>query len=160
MTGSPAGAIRRAVADDLDAIAPLWIAITEHHRAIDGLFELRSDADAEIRALLVGQLRSSDVETFLWEGPSGIAGFCTVRIDHAPPILAEVVRGEITDLGVRPAERRRGIGRALVAAADDWLRSRGVKRVEVRVASQNSEGQGFWRALGFGDLMDVLHRRL
>ena len=31
---------------------------------------------------------------------------------------------------------------------------------EVRVASGNAEGQAFWRALGFDDLMDVLHKRL
>jgi hypothetical protein len=35
-----------------------------------------------------------------------------------------------------------------------------VGRVEVRVAARNSEGQAFWRALGFHDLMDVLQRRL
>ena len=160
MTCPPAGAIRCAVPRDLDQVAALWTAITEHHGSFDGLFELRSDAGAEIRALLVGQLQSPNVETFVWDGASGLAGFCSVRIDRAPPILAEVVRAENTARGVRADARRRGIGRALVAAAGDWLRSRGVKRVEVRVASRNPEGQAFWRALGFGDLMDVLHRRL
>jgi hypothetical protein len=33
-------------------------------------------------------------------------------------------------------------------------------RVEVRVAARNAEGQAFWRALGFGDFVDVLDRRL
>ena len=69
-------------------------------------------------------------------------------------------RAEITDLGVREGLRRRGIGRALVGAAADWITERGVARVEVRVAAGNREGQAFWRALGYGDLMDVLHRRL
>jgi len=61
---------------------------------------------------------------------------------------------------VRPAARRRGIGRALAVAATDWVRGCGVQRIEVQVASRNVEGQAFWRALGYGDLMDVLHRRL
>ena len=61
---------------------------------------------------------------------------------------------------VRAHERRRGIGRGLVERALAWVRERGVERCEVRVASLNAEGQQFWRSLGFGDLMDVLQRRL
>ena len=37
---------------------------------------------------------------------------------------------------------------------------RGVGRVEVRVAAANAEGQAFWRSLGFGDHVHVLHRKL
>ena len=87
-------------------------------------------------------------------------GFCSVRIDRAPPIQLEVRRAEITDLMVDANERRRGLGRALVESALAWVEGRGVERCEVRVASRNAEGQGFWRSLGFGDLMDVLQRRL
>ena len=42
----------------------------------------------------------------------------------------------------------------------DWVRDRGVERVEIQVASGNPEGQAFWRALGYADLMSVLHKRL
>jgi len=89
-----------------------------------------------------------------------LLGFCTVRIDRAPPIQREVRRAEITDLMVRANERRRGVGRALVERALGWVEERGVERCEVRVASRNAEGQSFWRSLGFGDWMDVLQRRL
>ena len=51
-------------------------------------------------------------------------------------------------------------GPALVERALGWVEERGVERCEVRVASLNAEGQAFWRSIGFGDLMDVLHRRL
>ena len=145
---------------DLADVAALWTAITAHHADLDPLFTIRSGADAEIRALLAGQLCDPDAAIFVWNDERELAGFCTVRIDRAPPILEEVERAEITDLGVREGARRRGIGRALVGAATDWIAARGVERVEVRVASRNREGQAFWRALGFGDLMDLLHRRL
>jgi GNAT superfamily N-acetyltransferase len=52
------------------------------------------------------------------------------------------------------------VGRVLVERALRWAGERGVERCEVRVATRNREGQGFWRSLGFGDLMDVLQRPL
>jgi ribosomal protein S18 acetylase RimI-like enzyme len=157
--------VRDAHPRDLDRLVELWSDLADHHARVDPLFELRSDAGPRVRELLAAGLRGPDAATFVWEmsggtGPIELVGFCTLRIDRAPSIQHETERAEITDLGVSPAQRRRGIGRALVAAARDWLTARGVERVEVRVATGNPEGQAFWRALGFDDFVDVLHRRL
>lgn len=154
------GKVRGAERRDLDRLTALWTALAEHHARLDPLFTLRSDAGSRIRALLESQLRSPHRAIFVFDDDGDLPGFCMVGVDRAPPILEEVVRAEITDLGVRAEARRRGIGRALVDAALDWVRERGVARVEVRVAAQNPEGQAFWRALGFADHMDLLHRRL
>ena len=159
------GGVRRASRRDLDRVVELWTAISDHHASIEPLFRLRPGAAGEIRKLLAAQLEHDDTAIFVWEsrqdaGPAALGGLCTVRIDRAPPIGGEVERAEITDLGVIESFRRRGIGRSLVEAASGWVRSRGVERVEVRVATRNPEGQAFWRALGYDDLMDVLHRRL
>jgi ribosomal protein S18 acetylase RimI-like enzyme len=152
--------LRRAGADDLAGLVELWIEVTAHHAALDPLFTLRPNARPVIERLIRSQLRDSDAAIFVVDSLDSLAGFCCVRVDRAPPILEETRRAEITDLGVRAALRRRGFGRALAAAAFDWTAERGVDRVEVRVASRNAEGQAFWRALGFNDLMDVLQRRL
>ncbi len=160
MTRGPDGSVRAALPRDLDRLAALWTAVALHHASFDPLFAPRVDSEHQIRRLLAAQLREPDGAVFVWERAGDLAGFCAARIDRAPPILEETERAEITDLGVREGDRRRGVGRALVQAALDWAASRGVRRVEVRVASRNPEGQGFWRALGFDDLMDVLHRRL
>jgi len=127
---------------------------------VDPLFALRPDAGTEIDRLLAAILADPEAAIFVCERDDVLLGFCTVRIDRAPPIQVEVQRAEITDLMVLESERRRGVGRALVERALAWVKERGVERCEVRVASRNSEGQGFWRSVGFGDLMDVLHRRL
>jgi ribosomal protein S18 acetylase RimI-like enzyme len=156
----PPGEVRRAGPRDLDRLAALWTALTEHHARLDPLFTLRDDAGDRVRSLLVAQLASADAAIFVFDDAGDLPGFCTVVLDRAPPILEEALRAEISDLGVREEARRRGIGRALVDAALAWVARRGPLRVEVRVATGNSEGQGFWRALGFCDHMDVLHRRL
>lgn len=156
------GRIRAARAQEIDRVAALWALITEHHADLDPLFRMRRGpvAEGELRELLRALQRDPDVEILVCDVDGLPAGLCIVRIDRAPPILEETERAEITDLGVRPEWRRRGMGRRLVEAAQAWVRDRGVARIEIQVASGNREGQAFWRAMGFADLMDVLHKRL
>ena len=153
---------------EIDRVAALWAMITEHHAGLDPLFRMRTGAvaEGELRELLRAMARDPDAEILVFDAApsdaeaSELVGLCIVRVDRAPPILQETERAEITDVGVRPQVRRQGVARALVEEALDWIRDRGVDRVELQVASGNVEGQAFWRALGFGDLMDVLHKRL
>lgn len=155
-----AGKVRPARRQDLQQVADLWVAITHHHAHLDPLFTLRDNAEDELRELLSSVMQDRDAEIFVYDLEADLPGMCIVRIDRAPPILEEVERAEITDLGVRKAHRRQGIGRVLVAEALRWIEASGVTRVEVQVAHGNEEGQAFWRATGFGDFMDVLQKRL
>jgi ribosomal protein S18 acetylase RimI-like enzyme len=121
---------------------------------------LRPGAEAEARQLIAAELRDPDSAILVMGEPARIAAFAIVRVRRAPPIHPEHCRGEITDLYVAPARRRRGCGHALVAAATQWARARGAERVEVHVSPRNPEAQAFWRAEGYGAHMEVLHRRL
>jgi ribosomal protein S18 acetylase RimI-like enzyme len=152
--------VRPAERRDLDRVAALWGAITVHHAAFDPVFRMRPDADAALAELIRALHRDPSVAILVYDEDGDLPGMCIVRIDRAPPILEETRRAEITDLGVREDARRRGIGATLADAALRWVSDADVVRVEVRVASGNAEGQAFWRALGFDDLMDVLHKRL
>ena len=154
------GNVRLAERRDLDRVAALWTAITHHHAELDPLFTQRPDADQALRAL-IGELHvDPEAAIFVFDAEGDLPGMCIVRIDRAPPILEETERAEITDVGVRFAFRRQGIARRLVDAALDWVRRAGVERIEVQVAVGNAEGQAFWRAMGFGELLAVLHKRL
>ncbi len=109
---------------------------------------------------MADELRDPDAVTLLYERSGSALGFCMARIDRAPPIHREALRAEIGEIFVCPEARRAGIGRELVQAALGWVRGRGVDRVLVRVFTDNASGRDFWRAQGFGALMDVLERRL
>jgi len=162
---TPPARTRRAGPGDLELLCDLWLEVARHHAGLDPYFMLRPGARDEARRLLGAELSDPDAAAWVAGGAergghAAAQGFCIVRIDRAPPIHEQAARAEITDLGVRRSARRSGVGRALVEAAEAWVRERGVERVEVRVAVANREGQAFWRALGFGEFMDVLHRRL
>jgi GNAT superfamily N-acetyltransferase len=59
----------------------------------------------------------------------------------------------VEELHVRPQERGRGVGRALLAAVGERCRGRGVSYVEVQT---DDEAAPFYEALGFEPETDVL----
>jgi ribosomal protein S18 acetylase RimI-like enzyme len=152
--------VRKACATDRAALRDHRRALLAHHAAVDAAFALRSDDAASLERALDRDLADTDGCLLVAERDMRIAGFCLARYEPAPRVLREAGRVAITEIGVDASARRSGVGRALVDAALAWGRARGAARVEVRVAARNAEGQAFWRALGFGDFVDVLDRRL
>lgn len=57
-------------------------------------------------------------------------------------------RGWVYYLAVAPDRRRAGSGRAMMAAAEAWLRARGVPKIQLMVRDGNAEAQAFYAALG------------
>jgi GNAT superfamily N-acetyltransferase len=56
---------------------------------------------------------------------------------------------EITGLVVATSARRRGVGKALVAAAESWARGNGFSSLRVRSNVTRSESHPFYERLGF-----------
>jgi hypothetical protein len=85
--------------------------------------------------------------------PDGLAG--AVMVGH------DGHRGAVYYLGVDPARVGQGRGRALMRAAEDWLRTHGVWKLNLLVREGNAAVLGFYAALGYGDqACRVLGKRL
>lgn len=57
-------------------------------------------------------------------------------------------RGWLYYLAVAPDRRGQGVGRALFAAAEDWLRNAGAPKVQLMVRSDNADALAFYDAIG------------
>ncbi|WP_295631700.1 GNAT family acetyltransferase [Novosphingobium sp.] len=64
-------------------------------------------------------------------------------------------RGWVYYLACHPERRGRGIGRALMAAAEDWLKVRGCPKIQLMVRGDNLAAKGFYAAIGY-EVQDVV----
>jgi ribosomal protein S18 acetylase RimI-like enzyme len=64
-------------------------------------------------------------------------------------------RGWVYYLAVDPSRRRAGLGRQMMAAAEDWLRQAGSPKIQLMVRADNQAAVGFYQTLGY-QMQDVL----
>ncbi|HEX5640879.1 MAG TPA: GNAT family N-acetyltransferase [Thermoleophilia bacterium] len=103
-------------------------------------------SEAQVRARLL-RLEDVDHGLFVAEGAGGdLAGVIAV---HTRLLLEDDPFAELTVLVVTQDARGEGIGSALVAEAAGWARTRGLRRVWVRVNVAREATHRFYESLGF-----------
>ena len=60
-------------------------------------------------------------------------------------------RGWVYYLAVDPGHQRSGLGRSMMVAAEDWLRVRGVWKLQLMVREDNLDARGFYERLGYAE---------
>lgn len=106
---------------------------------------------AEVRARLVAGLRALPT-TRVWLALSGTdpVGVCVAFIGFSTfqgrPLL------NVHDLAVRPGSRGQGVGRALLAAAEQHAREHGCCKLTLEVQDDNTPARGLYERFGFRDV--------
>lgn len=68
-------------------------------------------------------------------------------------------RGWLYYLAVDPKLQRGGHGRTMVAAAEDWLRDRGIPKVQLMVRAENTKASAFYDRLGYTTAERITYAR-
>ena len=79
-------------------------------------------------------------------GETGVAGMITISEQRH---FTGEIDGYIGELAVASHAVRRGIGRALIAAAETWARDRGLRHLTLHTGTANILARDFYAALGF-----------
>lgn len=150
--------VRVGGADDLDALAPLWIAV--HHRHIESMPELApyvSDEETwrERRGLYAELLAKPDTLLLLASVGDELIGY---GLAHVMP-LAETwipdtwrtgeLIGEIESLSVAPAYRGSGLGSQLLDRLEAHLRERGATDLVLGALPGNSDAIRLYERRGY-----------
>jgi len=102
---------------------------------------------AEVGRRISACLASSDSAVFVAESaqrPVGLLSFHCIPLFHADGLL-----GRITSLVVAPDFRQRGVGRLLVAAAEEFAGAHGCIKVEVTSGDHRLDAHAFYERLGY-----------
>ena len=88
------------------------------------------------------------------------SGSWSLRLYDTPadPTMVPRRRGHVETLVVSARQRRRGVGRRLMAAAADWARGRGAAEMVLTTWVGNGEADAFYERLGYRVLSRVLQR--
>jgi ribosomal protein S18 acetylase RimI-like enzyme len=58
-------------------------------------------------------------------------------------------RGWVYYVTVDPDHRFKGYGHAIMSAAEDWLRARGIDKLQLMVRGDNAKAHAFYQSLGY-----------
>lgn len=131
--------IRRCRREDAHSVLDLWTRErNEHASTPDRLEKVERLIDDSPAALLVAERDSEIVGALIaaWDG----------------------WRGNMYRLAVRKEHRREGIGIALTRAGEEYLRSRGARRVTALVAFEDEVAAAFWESAGYPQDQEIGRR--
>ena len=95
----------------------------------------------------------SAVDLLALGGPPNAAMIVDDAFDAGLLILRMAAdEAEILDFGVLPPARRKGLGRELLMAAQDFARQSGIKRMFLEVAIDNAAARALYAGSGFSQV--------
>jgi ribosomal protein S18 acetylase RimI-like enzyme len=143
--------IREAGEVDYEALERLFEIVDALHR--DGLPHVfrAAQGPARSRAYLEELTAGEESAILIAEGDDGLVGFINVQMRESPDARIMVARryAVVDALAVEEAARRRGVGRRLMCAAEDWARQRGAGTLELTVWEFNAAAIAFYEAMGY-----------
>jgi GNAT superfamily N-acetyltransferase len=151
---APAAAIREARPDDVPVLLEMFAELAEYEHLTH---ELRA-TEAQLHAALFGAHPA--VEALIAEQPD--AGAAIGYAMYFPTFSTFLASTGVwlEDLFVRPAQRRGGVGHALLAAVAAQLRERGGERLEWAALDWNEPALSFYRGIGAQTMGEWITHRL
>ena len=125
----------------------------QHHASDPRRFILTDRPEAGYGRFLVSQLADPGCLVLVAEVSNEVVGYVFAQIE---PTSWRDLRGPcgfIHDVYVHERHRQQGTGRALLGAAIDWIRSRGLSQVVLWSKSGNDAAQRLFAKLGFRETM-------
>lgn len=149
--------VTEAAESHVPEIVEMWKDFMDFHRDLDPFFTRNRDAHKNFEAYVRELIHSEDAQVLVAVDNGHVRAYSISQIQTYPPIYLDEKYGFISDLAVRPAYRRRGIGVTMLHKMFEWFTSHGIHRIELHVAAKNRIGYSFWEKHGFRDYVHILY---
>jgi GNAT superfamily N-acetyltransferase len=155
---TPHLSVRAAQLDDLPVVVDLRLALLREYEEHPFYENLRADARDRAFELYRSQLVSPFDAIFLAERDTRAVGILRCVESHASPLLHPERYCYVSSVYVVPRERRRGVLRAMVVAAERWCDERAISEMRLNNSTRSASARDAWQALGFESVEEVRRR--
>ncbi len=152
--------VRLAVADDLETLVTMRLALLREHAGSPIYGRLRRDAEARARVLFASQIDTPGEGCFVAEQDGKPVGCLRVAESRGSPLLLPARYGYLASAYVVPVARRSGVLRLLVDEGIAWCRKRGLVEVRLHADAINATAGAAREAHGFTVVERLRHRVL
>ncbi|MFA9415531.1 N-acetyltransferase family protein [Natrinema sp. HArc-T2] len=153
---NPQPTIELATRDDLETVTDLWVQLARDQRRHDSAVRADSNRDTMRETLAAYQINDGLLVARL---AGEIVGFASVTLERGSLEL-DSTRGLLSNIYVEPAFRDRGIGAALLEAAEEATAERGADEVLLEVMADNEAARRFYRREGYDEFRVTMSRSL
>ena len=154
--------IRRATPADVPVIGRLGALLVRTHHEFDPKRFIAATAGTVqgYGSFLGTQLNEPKVIVLVAEQNGEVIGYTYAGVEGFDYMSLRGPAGALYDIVVDPAHRGRGVGRKLLDAAIDALKTKGSPRVVLSTAEQNAPAQRLFDRAGFRRTMIEMTREL
>jgi ribosomal protein S18 acetylase RimI-like enzyme len=154
--------IRSAVVAEYERLSVLWRGVEYlHHQAFPHIFR-EPDEGRPTRSAVESLIAGPESTILIAETKNEIVGYVTLEVHQVKqtPRMRERRFVMIENMAVDPLHQRRGIGRALLRAAEDWAAQRRIAVLQLFVWEFNDAAVRFYESEGFVTELRGMARRL
>jgi ribosomal protein S18 acetylase RimI-like enzyme len=149
--------VTAAQEEHIPQIVDLWKKLMDYHKTLDPFFTRTNNGELKFTEFLQKSIASTDSHVVVALDKNNVVGYCLGSVMMHPPVFIIEKYGNIFDMMVDPAHRRRHVGTDLVNAMIHWFITHEIQRVELNVAVGNKNGKRFWKQQGFQEYMHVMY---
>jgi ribosomal protein S18 acetylase RimI-like enzyme len=151
--------IRPATPADEHALGQLGASLMRSHHATDPRrFIQVASPEAGYGRFLITQLADAESCIRVAERDGEVVGYVYACIEGMDWMNLRGPAGVIHDVAVLESARRTGVGRALIAAALEWIGAQGRTQVVLHTMTQNAAAQALFAGFGFRPTMIEMTR--
>jgi diamine N-acetyltransferase len=148
---------RKATEQDIPQIVELWKEFIDFHKARDPFFSRSEEGPDNFGKYIAVNLQKDNSLVYLAESSEKIVAYILCIIQNYPPAFISKEYGLLSDIAITSEYRRQGIGKHLFHIAKDWFTGKGMKRIELGVATANEVSTSFWAKMGLKPYKNVCY---